>query len=166
MLIKNYGLFWHADEIDWRPGKGRRFRLLGRRGRNRPSIRLTDFRCQQGIYILYSDVGPYYVGLAREGKLGNRLKDHRTDKHTGKWDRFSWFGFCSVLKSRDDSGYCRLKDIPDVAVGDPKKVITDVEALLIRAMGLKNINKTNFSAATEWTQVKSREIDHYTGKVG
>ena len=76
MLIKAYGLFWRADEVNWQPGRGSRgeFMLLGRRGKNRPNLQLANFRRQSGIYILYSDYGPYYVGLARENSLGRRLK--------------------------------------------------------------------------------------------
>jgi hypothetical protein len=94
MFIKNFGLFWRADEIDWAPGKGSKgvFRLLGRRGINNPGLRLADFRYQKGIYILYGNHGPYYVGLTKRRGLGQRLKEHLADQHAGQWDRFSWFG--------------------------------------------------------------------------
>ena len=46
MLIRAYGLFWSADEVNWHPGRGSsgQFMLLGRRGKNRPNLQLTDFR--------------------------------------------------------------------------------------------------------------------------
>jgi hypothetical protein len=49
MFIKNFGLFWRADEVNWNPDKGirRRFRLLGRRGKILPGPQLADFRLQQ-----------------------------------------------------------------------------------------------------------------------
>jgi len=34
VLIKAYGVFWRADEIDWRPGRGSPFRLVGRNDRD------------------------------------------------------------------------------------------------------------------------------------
>ena len=88
MLIQNYGLFWKVNEIDWFPGGGSRgFRLLGRRGSRSANLELADFRNQKGIYILYGNRGPHYVGLCRKQGLGTRLKQHLSDKHEGKWDR-------------------------------------------------------------------------------
>jgi hypothetical protein len=42
---------------------------------------------RQGVYALYSDDELYYVGLA--SNLSTRLKAHLSDKHAGKWNRFS-----------------------------------------------------------------------------
>jgi hypothetical protein len=60
---------------------------------------------------------------------------------------------------------CTLKQMPESAIGSPKNVITDVEAILIRATGLSNTNQMNFTAASEWFQVKAHEADYYLGKV-
>jgi hypothetical protein len=169
VLIRNFGLFWRRDEVDWSPGKGKRrsFRLLGRRGANLPGLRLADFRYQQGIYILYGQYGPHYVGLTRKQGLGKRLKDHLFDDHWGEWDRFSWFGFQRVLKSYDSAGLLRLGDLADVSLGDPKTMIGDIEALLIKAMGLgSNKAQMNFARAEQWTQVRRHEVEHYTKKWG
>jgi hypothetical protein len=86
MLIKAYGLFWSKDEVNWDPGKGNRgqFKLLGHRGKNRPGVRVADFRRQSGLYILYGNYGPHYVGLTRADRLGTRLKEHRTDPPRGR----------------------------------------------------------------------------------
>ena len=167
MFIKNFGQFWRADEVNWFPGQGNRnsFRLLGRRGKNNPGLRLTDFRYQQGIYILYANHGPYYTGLTTEQGLGKRLQDHLYDKHEEKWDRFSWFGFCQVLKGTDEHNLCKLRDLASIGVSEPSTIIRDVEALLIRAMGLTNISQTKFSEAEEWYQVKEHETGHYLEKV-
>jgi hypothetical protein len=168
MLIKSYGLFWEADEIDWTPGKGAKdtFRLLGRQGKNLPGLRVADFRYQHGIYVLYGNYGPHYVGLTRKQGLGKRIKDHREDDHAGQWNRFSWFGFRTVLKQTDACGLCTLKDLASVALSDPQVMIGDTEALLIKAMGLTNKADMNFAEAEEWEQVKSHEIDHYLRKFG
>lgn len=168
MLIKSYGLFWRASEIDWTPGKGAKgaFRLLGRRGSNLPGLSLADFRNQQGIYILYGNFGPHYVGLTRKQGLGKRLKDHLTDDHQGLWDRLSWFGFCVVNKGKTKEGLCSVKPLADLSLGKSAKAIGDIEALLIKAMGLSNVADMNFASAKEWLQVQSHEIEHYMGKVG
>jgi hypothetical protein len=163
MFVRNYGLFWRRDEVTWNPGQGNRgaFRLLGRQGTNRPSIRMTDFLHQKGIYILYGDYGPYYVGLTKEKGIGRRLKDHCGNQHGDNWDRFSWFGFREVLVGTDEDGLCRLREMAEIAAGSPKQTITDAEALLIRAMGLWNINQTKFTDAEQWIQVKRHEVDRY-----
>jgi hypothetical protein len=135
------------------------FRLLGRRGANLPGLRVADFRYQQGIYVLYGNYGPHYVGLTRKQGSGKRLKDHLTDQHQDKWDRFSWFGFCAVLKSKDDCGLCRLKNLSELSLGPSQEAIGDIEALLIKAMGLSNIAQMNFSSAKEWVQIETHETE-------
>lgn len=47
--------------------------------------RFVDRR--NGIYALYKDEALYYVGLA--SNLKGRVKQHLSDRHAGKWDRFS-----------------------------------------------------------------------------
>lgn len=167
MFIKSFGQFWRAEEVDWFPGKGNRnaFRMLGRQGTNLPGVRLADFRFMQGIYILYGNHGPYYTGLTTEQGLGKRLQDHLSDQHGEKWDRFSWFGFQKVLKSKNNFNICKLGNLAKVAAGEPATMIRDVEALLIRAMGLTNIAQTQFSEGDEWFQVYDHEVDHYLEKV-
>lgn len=167
MFVKSYGMFWRVDEVEWNPGKGGRgqFRLLGRRGMNVPKLRVADFRHQQGIYILYGNHGPLYVGLTKKQGIGKRLKDHLTDNFEGKWDRFSWFGFRIVLKTKDENGLCELKGLAESGIGKPIAMIADVEALLIKAMGLNNIKQMKFSDAREWKQIKLLEIERYLEKI-
>jgi hypothetical protein len=171
VLIHAYGLFWRAEEIDWSPGGGRRaggvrqFGLLGRLGTNAPGLRVADFRAQRGIYILYAELGPYYVGLNEKRDLGLRLKDHRSDLHAGKWDRFSWFGFLRVLERRDGAG---LNELSMAAMGryvEHAKMYRELEALIIRAVALQNRQRTRFPAADSWTQVRRDERPYYLSKV-
>jgi hypothetical protein len=167
MLFQAYGLFWRRDEVDWHPGKGKAglFCLLGRRGTNLPGLKVADFRHQRGIYILYGNFGPYYVGLTRKQSLGKRLKDHLADGHGANWDRFSWFGFRRVLKRKNDDGRNMLGELPNGQHHDMAKVIGDIEALLIRSMALQNIAQMKFAKAQEWTQIKLDELDSYRKKL-
>lgn len=93
MKITSYGLFWDVDSVDWSEGSGQRgaSRLLGRVGEKAPRLKVFDFRYQQGIYILYDDYGPCYVGLSRHNKtdraLGQRLKEHLFDRHKDTWTK-------------------------------------------------------------------------------
>lgn len=155
MLIRSYGLFWRSEEIDWDPGRGKRWHMLGRRGMNRPGLQVVDFRDQRGLYVLYGNYGTHYVGLARDRGIGDRLKDHRRDHHDGLWDRFSWFGFRYVLKSTDRAtGLRGLSSPATYAAGELNSVIADMEALLIKALGCpSNVANMNFPKGTEWQQV-------------
>ena len=105
------------------------------------------------------------MGLTQKQGLGKRLKDHLTDKFKGKWDRFSWFGFQIVLKNRDEKGLCELKGLAKNGIGKPIAMIADVEALLIKAMGLNNVRQMRFSDAREWKQIKLLEVDQYMDKI-
>ncbi|MDH7973537.1 GIY-YIG nuclease family protein [Sphingomonas sp. AR_OL41] len=167
MQVTSYGLFWREDEIDWHPGGGNRdsFRLLGRIGAQRGKLRVADFRQQQGIYILYDEYGPSYVGLTRNQGLGKRLKDHKTDHLAGKWDRFSWFGFRPLVAS-GPSGLTELGSPQTDVSEDTNTTIGDLEALLIRAIGPKrNRQHMSFDCADRWTQIAYDDFDKYLKRV-
>jgi hypothetical protein len=163
MIISSYGLFWRADEVQWFPGHGKRFRLYGRRGKMGPSFQACDFWRQEGIYILYGDLGSYYGGLTKH--LGYRLRDHRRDKHAGHWDRFSWFGFRRVLKSTDDDGLQKLGSMPIAKSVGLRDVIKELEAIVLKAMAVQNANDSHFRVGKKWEQVKLLEIEKYGGRL-
>lgn len=97
MIIYNYGLFWHVDDIFW--GKpAEEGMLLGVPAKAR-SEQPVDFRYQSGIYALYADYDLVYIGQTGKGnqKLFTRLRTHRRQKLSGRWNRFSWFGTRRVL---------------------------------------------------------------------
>lgn len=164
MKITSFGLFWREDEIEWEPGQGKRdsFRLLGRIGAQSGTIRICDFRHQSGIYILYDDYGPNYVGLTRALGLGQRLKNHTSDRHAGKWDRFSWFGFKEVSNRPNGLGLRFLEVGKDKITSSQFATIGDLEALLIAAMGTRsNRAKMKFAGAERWDQIAYDECDRY-----
>ena len=172
VLIQAFGLFWRADEVDWSPGKRKsgkgkpgKFRLLGRIGSKPGHLRLADFREQYGIYILYGNYGPHYVGLTRKQGIGKRLKVHLSDRHKGKWDRFSWFGFRQVLTRPGELGLLPLKKMAANTMENPGDVIAEMEAILIRAMALSNKADMRFKRGEPWTQVHLDEVDRYFDKV-
>ena len=167
MKITSYGLFWRHDEIIWHPGRGvpGSFRLLGRLGSNRPTIQVADFRKQQGIYILYDDYGPSYVGLTRRQGLGKRLQDHLDDHLAKRWDRFSWFGF-NTLGTAGADGVLPLLELESEVTETSHTTIGDLEALLIRAIGPHlNSSWMKFNDADQWEQIADHEIEGYLAKV-
>ncbi len=95
-LIGAFGLHWARGEVDWHPGPGSSWQLLGRRGNRAPGLRVCDFRPAAGVYVLEKRSRPVYAGLARSGQgIGARLLAH-TDDGTKNWTHFSWFSFDDV----------------------------------------------------------------------
>lgn len=98
-MISSYGLHWHIDRVQW--GKQNSAgSLMGAASRS-SKARPVDFRLQRGIYALYAGYDLVYVGQTGAGadRLFKRLKDHRRDHLSERWDRFSWFGTQWVTKA-------------------------------------------------------------------
>ena len=138
-----------------------RFALLGRQGSRTPDLRVADFFNEGGIYVLYGDYGPRYVGLTADRGLGWRLREHQHDSHRNQWDRFSWFGFRNVLKIRNTLGLSELSAIALTKRVVQRRMIHEMEALLIHAMGLHNIHRDRFPAGEKWMQVRLDERKDY-----
>ena len=77
-------------------------------------------------------------------------------------DRFSWFRFCALLKSTDKAtGLLRLKKLSYVQLGAPTKAIADLQALLLKAVGLSNVSDIKFQTALEWLQMDEDETEKF-----
>lgn len=155
MLIGAYGVFWDREVYDWRKASKRR--LIGRQGEKGPKFQIADFSRASGIYVLYNEVGVYYVGLAAgEGGLSARLCDHTKDRHAGGWSRFSWFAFDSPSTNGDvdDEGVIQLETWSEYESLDTKTAIKESEAILIAAlMPPGNKQKMRFGDGELWLQV-------------
>ena len=116
-MIRNYGLFWREDRIFW-GWRGKQGHLNGqevdnRTGKTKTTSRPIDFQYQIGIYALYYDFELVYIGQAgastKDGGKGrtllDRFRDHRDNRHSGRWDRFSWFGVQNVKSNKELSDY-------------------------------------------------------------
>ncbi|NHA66846.1 GIY-YIG nuclease family protein [Phycicoccus flavus] len=174
-FIRAYGMFWHAEEVDWTGEESsRRLELLGRYGERQPKIQVSNFWDQQGIYILYNDYGPYYVGrtVGAGMNLGLRLRQHwhgtNGSPHQGKWDRFSWFGWRGTLSGVDPRGLRKLRATPSTLLTDSTDTVNDLESLLIYALGTINVGnrrQETFRAAVEWKQIRWSDHDDYMRRV-
>jgi hypothetical protein len=97
-VIETYGLHWHAERVFWgwqnKPGS-----LRGSLTRS-PKAVPVEFREQRGVYALYAEYDLVYVGQTGAGddRLFKRLKYHRADHLSERWNRFSWFGTQWVTK--------------------------------------------------------------------
>jgi hypothetical protein len=177
--VSSFGLFWRRDQVIWTRDDIEeedelesqfKFVLFGKLGHKRPKLKVCDFRFQQGIYILYDEYGPVYLGLSGRRKngeaLGQRLKEHLADRHGETWSRFSWFGF-DKIESRDDV-FCGISTASSAVIEEGTNVsstIRDTEALLMHIIMPANNRSsiTKFKDAVQWEQVPRYEISSYMG---
>ena len=103
------------------------------------SIIRNYIKDKPGIYALYKDNKLVYVGLASD--MLNRLKTHRIDRHSEKWDRFS-------IYLTTDSEHLR-----------------ELEALLLRvAMPKSNFQTSKFTNAENLEKKLKADIKEYQQK--
>lgn len=162
-MIKSYGLHWHVDRIFWgRPGViGTLLGAASRSVRARP----VDFRSQRGIYALYAEYELVYVGQTGAGddRLFNRLKAHRKDHLSERWDRFSWFGTQWVTKSGELSA-----DTAKLKGNSVEASLNILEAVGIAiAEPRLNLQRGKWSEATkyfQWWERKEEDDDDEPGR--
>jgi len=70
-----------------------------------------------------------------------------------------------VLKETNADGLRQLRKLSSVSLGDPREELRDIEALLIRALGLVPNLNTRFANATAWTQVRRLEAPIFLEKI-
>lgn len=118
-VIRAFGIHWQREHIVWR----RQPRLYGRQ---QVAAKSVDFGRQRGVYLLADHHTVIYVGRAVERPLGQRLYEHTLDRLSGRWNRFSWFGFSGV----SDAGKLTEEPItPTLA-----SIVAAFEAILIETL--------------------------------
>ena len=119
MFIKNYGLFWKRDDVDWGEATVRFGRLFGKNERNRRDAEV-DFREQVGLYALYDAafnlVYIGHAGLGVDQRLFERLQQHRRHHLSNRWSYFSWFGIKEAQTELIDPD--NFYGLVDIAEGD------------------------------------------------
>jgi len=145
-LVKQYGEFWNPDYVDW----AKSWKLLGKRNKGPKSPDINVYE-ERGIYVLYNDYVPVYVGKALQQSIGFRLQLHRESSRKGtRWDAFSWFGFRGALRSGE------LKKLNTNAGLKMTAMIEMLEALLIMAIDPSlNARKESLVGATRLFQSKT-----------
>ena len=132
ITIRNYGHYWSRDLVNWGGrGRGRAGDLSGYIKLNRRP-RVTDFRNQIGIYVLFSgNREVVYLGQtgASDHRLFLRLRDHTTDHLRDRWSNFSWFGFRRV----NADGSLSDAQHPDARIqGNAGQALDEIEAVLLQ----------------------------------
>jgi hypothetical protein len=125
--ILNLGARWKAKDVYWETST-KNAKLLGVKTRALLGP-VANFAHQSGIYVLYADFTPIYVGQANKSLFARLKSHHLHDDLAGRWDRFSWFGFRRVI------GASKLKlSMPDVNFHiSTKQLLDHLEAMMIHA---------------------------------
>lgn len=119
-VIKTCGEFWNPEFVKWASP----WRLLGKRQPKGPDINVWR---ERGVYVLYKDYAPVYVGKADRQSIGDRLCEHRGDwKKGARWDSFSWYGLVGL--GTDNTISQRAEKAYQLSSGE---LMAALEALLI-----------------------------------
>jgi hypothetical protein len=119
--INAFGIYWNRDFVHWKSSPN----LLGIQQQGASEV---NFKSQIGIYLLHDARETIYVGQAIAQTLGERLKQHTTDRLSGRWDRFSWFGFHPV---KEDGELQMTKDSIELTLAEVGNLL---EAILIESI--------------------------------
>jgi hypothetical protein len=140
ILVKAYGEFWNPDFVSWNNGGT----LLGQDRAGR-TINVYE---QRGVYVLYEDYAPVYVGRGDKQSIGWRLLSHRESRRKGpRWDRFSWFGINKIRKNG------KLSEANSFVHPRTSELIATLEALLIMAINPRlNARREKFKNALQLFQ--------------
>jgi len=145
-IINSFGLYWNRNLVHWKTTPD----LLGIQ-----QIGATDvnFKDQIGIYLLHDGRETIYVGQAIEQPLGQRLRNHISDRLGGRWDRFSWFGLFPV---NDNGGLNKDLKFDGITIKDFGDIL---EAILIESIEPRqNRKQGNLFAGIEYLQQEAPEI--------
>jgi len=146
-LVNAFGMFWVRDKVSWETEP----QILGQL---QTGSTLVNFAGQRGVYLLHDSQGVVYVGRATDQNLGRRLQQHTSDRLTGRWDRFSWFGVYPVKENGT------LKDSPTFKDVSINIVIATMEAVLIEGLEPRqNRKRGDDFQAIEFVQVEDPKLE-------
>jgi hypothetical protein len=145
-IINAFGIYWNRNLVHWKTTPD----LLGIQQIGASEV---NFKDQIGIYLLHDSRETIYVGQAIDQPLGQRLKNHTTDRMGGRWDRFSWFGFHPVNEDGKLISNIKLNNITVQDIGDI------LEAMLIESIEPRqNRKQGNLFYGLEYLQQEAPEI--------
>lgn len=145
-IINAFGIYWNRNLVHWKTIPD----LLGIQQIGASEV---NFKNQIGIYLLHDARETIYVGQAIDQSLGQRLKNHTSDRLGGRWDRFSWFGFYPVNETGQLITDIKLDLITVQNLGDI------LEAILIESIEPRqNRKQGNLFFGLEYLQKESPEI--------
>lgn len=145
-IINAFGIYWNRELVHWKTTPD----LLGIQQVGASEV---NFKDQVGVYLLHDSRETIYIGQAIEQPLGQRLKNHTTDRLSGRWDRFSWFGLYPVNENGKLNNSPQYNDITIQDLGDL------LEAILIESIEPRqNRKQGNLFYGMEYLQQEAPEI--------
>lgn len=145
-VINAFGVYWDRNLIHWKTTPD----LLGIQQIGASEV---NFKDQIGIYLLHDNREIIYVGQATDQPLGQRLKNHTSDRLSGRWNRFSWFGFYPVNENGGLDNNKKFENINVQNLGDT------LEAVLIESIEPRqNRKQGNLFHGLEYLQKEAPEI--------
>lgn len=145
-IINAFGIYWNRNRVHWKTTPD----LLGLQQIGASEV---NFKNQIGIYLLHDARETIYVGQAIEQTLGQRLRNHTSDRLSGRWDRFSWFGFYPVNEDGKLLSDIKLDKLTVQNLGDI------FEAILIESIEPRqNRKQGNLFYGLEYLQQEAPEI--------
>lgn len=145
-IIKNFGMFWSRADVDWKS--------MNMYGAQRIDSQTVNFKEQCGIYLLHDAREVIYVGQAVKQPISKRLADHCKDRLSGRWDRFSWFGFYGV----NDDGKLIQDDFQNINF-TIENLADTLEAILIEGLEPRQNRQTGKNFGFEFIQAPDREME-------
>lgn len=145
-IVNTFGIYWNRNQVHWKSSPD----LLGIQ---QIGASVVNFKNQIGIYLLHDSRETIYVGQAVDQPLGQRLRNHTTDRLNGRWDRFSWFGFYPISENGKLNKNLKFENISSKNLGDI------LEAILIESIEPRqNRKQGNLFSGLEYLQQEAPEI--------
>jgi hypothetical protein len=145
-IINAFGIYWNRNLVYWKTTPD----LLGIQQIGASEI---NFKDQIGIYLLHDSRETIYVGQAIDQPLGQRLRNHTSDRLGGRWDRFSWFGFYPVNENGKLQTDINFENVTVQHLGNI------LEAILIESIEPRqNRKQGNLFFGLEYLQQEAPEI--------
>lgn len=146
-IINSFGIYWNRELVFW---ENTTPDLLAVQQKGAEPI---NFQKQIGIYLLHDSRETIYIGQAIKRPLGIRLREHTTDRLSGRWDRFSWFGFRPVDNTGKLIENLKFDHLTTEQIGDL------LEAILIESIEPRqNRRQGNLFYGLEYLQQEAPEL--------
>lgn len=144
-IIKNFGMYWMRDGINWKQNP----KLLGVQSEGALSVDLSEMR---GVYMLYDGREVIYVGQAADQPILKRLIQHTKNRLATRWDRFSWFGIDKV----DHEG--RIEKISNPIITEVSILLNALEGILIEGLEPRQNKKGGDKFGFEYYQEIDKDL--------
>ncbi len=146
-VIQSFGISWNRDQVLWKTAPD----LYGVQTFGATPV---NFAKQIGVYLLFDGREIIYVGQAIGQTIGERLYQHTKDRISGRWDRFSWFGFYGV----NETGKLQITSEKNRSISI-RNLGDTLEAILIESIEPRQNRKSgNKFSGIEYNQHEDPEI--------